>query len=147
LPPRLHQAAHRAAIRAGLMGGYRDARDAMRCVQASPGDLNFHAWRRRVKDHWYHMRLLDAVQPGTRPRARQLKRLETWLGDDHNLVLLRTTVVESPSRFGDERTTAIILGCTEKYQATLRRRALKAGLRLFGRKPEAFERSIRKSIA
>jgi CHAD domain-containing protein len=144
LPPRIRETTRVAAIRRGLLRGYRDARDTMRAVQADPADLAFHAWRRRVKDHWYHIRLLDSVQPSTRARARQLKRLETWLGDDHNLVLLRTTILEAPSRFGDERTTAIVLGCMEKYQATLRRRAATSGKALFTRKPRLFARSLAK---
>jgi hypothetical protein len=49
------------------------------------------------------------------------------LGDDHNLVLLRTTILDAPGRYGDECATAVVLGCVEKYHATLRRRALKAG--------------------
>ena len=37
--------------------------------------------RRRVKDHWYHVRLLEGVHRSARSRAGQLKRLETWLGE------------------------------------------------------------------
>jgi hypothetical protein len=142
LPPRIRETTRVAAIRRGLLRGYRDARDAMRAVQADPADLAFHAWRRRVKDHWYHIRLLDAVRPSTRTRSGRLKRLETWLGDDHNLVLLRATILEAPSRFGDERTTAIVLGCMEKYQATLRRRAARGGQDLFARSPRLFARAF-----
>ena len=132
LPHRVRKVADRSAIRAGLRQGYERARQAMLSVEAMPGDPGFHAWRRRVKDHWYQVRLLEGVRPRTLLRARQLKRLETWLGDDHNLVVLRATLLHTPSAFGDERATAIVLGCIAKYQATLRKRALKLGRRLFG---------------
>jgi CHAD domain-containing protein len=143
LPRRIRRAADGAAVRAGVLRGYARARKAMRQVQTTPEDLGFHARRRRVKDHWYHVRLLEGVHRSARNRAAQLKRLETWLGDDHNLVLLRMTVLEDPSKFGDERATAVVLGCIEKYLASLRKRALTLGQRLFARKPDAFEKSIR----
>jgi CHAD domain-containing protein len=127
----IRRAAEPAAVRAGIAHGYARARKAMHAVKATPEDTGFHAWRRRVKDHWYHMRLLEAVHPRVRTRVRELQRLEHWLGDDHNLVLLRATVLKAPSEFGDKRATSVVLGCMAKYQATLRKRALKLGERLF----------------
>jgi CHAD domain-containing protein len=144
LPRRIRRAADPAAIRAGIAQGYARARRALRCVTVSPEDVGFHTWRRRVKDHWYHVRLLEAVLPPVKVRVRRLKRLERWLGDDHNLVLLRATLLEAPSTFGDERATSVVLGCMEKYQATLRKRALKLGERLFTSKPRAFRRSLQR---
>ena len=139
----VRRAADSAAIDAGLASGYSRARQALRSVKRAPEDLSFHAWRRRVKDHWYHLRLVEAVHPATRARIRLLKRLEKWLGDDHNLVMLRATLLEAPSRFGDERAMAIVLGCLEKYEATLRKQALEMGERLFAPKPRVFVQSLR----
>jgi CHAD domain-containing protein len=143
LPRRVRRAANPAAVRAGIRQGYSRARRALCDVKATPEDVGFHAWRRRVKDHWYHMRLLEAVHPHVRMRIQRLKKLEHWLGDDHNLVLLRTTLLEARSTLGDERATAVVLGCIENYEATLRTRALTLGERLFASKPRAFEKSIR----
>jgi CHAD domain-containing protein len=131
-----------ASIRAGMTRGYRRARKAMARAQDHPDDSVFHTWRRQVKDHWYHMRLLEGLNPTARVRARRLKRLETWLGDDHNLVLLRTTILNVPTRFGRDRTTAVILGSIATYQMTLRRRALRLGDRLFARRPKVFRQSV-----
>lgn len=75
-------------------------------------------------------------------RIRQLKQLETWLGDDHSLVVLRATILEAPARFGNERMTAVILGCVAKYQTTLRWRALKRGRQLFASTSSAFRTPI-----
>jgi hypothetical protein len=111
-------------------------------VRRTPDDAVFHAWRRRLKDHWYQVRLLEGLSQAARRRAQALKRLETWLGDDHNLVLLRGTILDRPESFGDEKTTAVVLGCAAKYQASLRRRAVKAGERAFARKPRAFRKTV-----
>jgi hypothetical protein len=59
----------------------------MPSIRANSDDARFHTWRRRVKDHWYHMRLLEHLNATAHARARRLTRLEAWLGDDHNLVL------------------------------------------------------------
>jgi CHAD domain-containing protein len=141
-PPRIRRVAGYPSTRMGMLRAYRRARRAMADVHANPEDVRFHLWRRRVKDHWYHVRLLAGLDRHASARARGLKQLETWLGDDHNLVLLRAAILTAPSRFGDERTTAVVLGCLAKYHATLRRRALALGDRLFAGKPRVFQRSI-----
>lgn len=138
----IRRTARPAAMRAGIERGYRRARRGMARLSEEPEDLRFHAWRRRVKDHWYHMRLLEGVAAYAQVRIRQLKQLETWLGDDHSLVVLRATILEAPARFGNERMTAVILGCVAKYQTTLRRRALKRGRQLFASRPSAFRTQI-----
>jgi CHAD domain-containing protein len=130
------------AVTTGIRRGYRRARNAMGQVHAHPEDVRLHAWRRRVKDHWYHMRLLEDLNGHAHRRARRLKRLERWLGDDHNLVLMRATILNAPTRFGDQRATTLVLGCGVKYQMALRRRALNLGDRLFKDKPRVFHRSI-----
>jgi CHAD domain-containing protein len=139
---RVGDVARRAAVCDGMVRGYRRARQALAEVQALPGDGVFHAWRKRVKDHWYHVRLMEGLNPGAASRARALRHLEKCLGDDHNLVLLRGRILEQPSRFGHEKTIAVVLGCAVKYQASLRRRALKLGTRAFASKPRVFEKTI-----
>ena len=139
---RIRRVAQSGTIRAGIRRGYRRARKAMACVRTHPEDAQFHKWRRRVKDHWYHMRLLEGLKAHPQVRIRRLKQLEIWLGDDHNLVVLRATILDAPARFGDERTTAVVLGCVAKYQTTLRRRALKRGDQLFASTPSAFRKRI-----
>jgi hypothetical protein len=84
------------------------------------------------------MRLLAARHPVARSRAGTLKKLERWLGYDHNLAMLRTAILAAPDRFGDARATDIVLGCIVKYQGWLRERCLKLGHRVFARKAATF---------
>lgn len=130
-------------VQAGVTHAYRRARKTMAHVRQRPEDLLFHAWRRRVKDHRYHMRLLESISATAHARARRLKRLDTWLGDDHNLVLLRATILNAPERFGRHRATAAVVGGIDAYQTTLRKRALKLGKRLFAHRPKVFRKSVR----
>jgi CHAD domain-containing protein len=140
----VRRAAGRGSMISGIVRGYRRAKKELACVHATPDDGLFHSWRRRVKDHWYHVRLLEGLNGKAAIRVRNLKRLETWLGDDHNLVLLRATILKRPTRFGDEKGTAVVLGCLDKYQNSLRRRALKLGDRAFAQKPRAFGKSVKR---
>jgi CHAD domain-containing protein len=142
VPAKIRRTARPRAMRGGIERGYRRARKEMARLSEEPEDLRFHAWRRRVKDHWYHMRLFEGLNGRAHARVRSLKQLETWLGDDHNLVVLRDTILEEPSRFGTEAAIAVVLGCIEKYQATLRRRSLKEGRRLFERPPSEFRHQL-----
>jgi hypothetical protein len=142
MPKRIQQVGGRAAMSAGIIRGYRRARKALARVHATPDDRLFHVWRRRLKDHWYHVRLLEGLNGRAAIRVRTLNRLETWLGDDHNLVLLRRTILKNPARFGDEKATALVLGCVAKFQASLRRRALRLGDRAFAQKPRLFRKSV-----
>jgi hypothetical protein len=95
-----------------------------------------------VKDHWYQMRLVEGLDGKAHGRVRRLKQLQEWLGDDHNLAVLRGVILEEPHRFGDARTVAVILGCIGKHQAALRRRALRRGSRLFSKRPSSFRKQI-----
>jgi len=57
---------------------------------------------RRVKDHWYHARLLENMWAQVMNGYEEsLKDLETRLGDDHNLVVLYDVVGQPPSTMGD----------------------------------------------
>ena len=114
----------------------------MALAREQDGDERLHRWRRRVKDHWYHMRLLNGVNGRISGRVRRLKQLATWLGDHQNLVVLHRRILNAPARFGNERTIAAVLGCIDERRLELRRRACKRGSRLFAARPARFRRQI-----
>jgi CHAD domain-containing protein len=142
VPRRIRKAAGRDAMRAGMRRAYRRAREAMTLALEQNDDEGLHRWRRRVKDHWYHMRLLKGVNGRISARVRGLKQLETWLGDHHNLVVLHRQILNAPARFGDQRTVAAVLGCIEERRLVLQRRACERGSRLFAARPARFRRQI-----
>lgn len=130
------------AVRDGLARSYQRARKAMEPLGPAADATQFHAWRRRVKDHSYHVRLFEGLNATPRQRAKRLRRLEEWLGEDHDQALLRGVILARPSRFGDSRETAVVLGCITKYQAWERGRALRLGKRLFATPPGEFRKSV-----
>jgi len=143
LPEQIRAVASGRTMRAGVERGYRRARKAMEEATAGrPEDVRFHTWRRRVKDHWYQLRLVEGANGRAHRRVLQLAQLQDWLGDDHNLVVLRSVILAAPDRFGDKRAVAVILGCIDEHQDALRRRAVRRGRQLFAKKPASFNKQI-----
>src|SRR5581483_5518999 len=82
-----------SAIAPGLERGYARGRHAMRRAEAHPTVENLHEWRKRVKDLWYHARLLRPAAPLTLGGlVDEAHGLSDLLGDDHDLAVLRSTV-------------------------------------------------------
>jgi CHAD domain-containing protein len=132
------------SVQHGLRRTYRHSREALADLHATSGTAEFHAWRQRVKDHWYQVRLFESIHPTARARAQRLKRLERDLGAEHDLGHLSELLSERPGFFGGVVPTTITLGCIQRRQHTLRERALIQGRRLFGHQPHAFHATVRR---
>lgn len=125
-----------SAIAPGLTRGYGRGREALAVVRKNPSPESFHEWRKRVKDHWHHLRLLCPSAPGElRVTAKKLDALGTFLGDDHDLTLLEEFVAGGKfKRPAATRLSQLI----NLRQRELRRAALKSGARLYAESPEHF---------
>lgn len=121
-----------AAIRPGLEGSYGAGRKAMEKAYRKPTDERFHEWRKRVKDHWYHCRLLRKIWPEQMSaRIDELKRLSDFLGDDHDLAVLGKVLrTEGNELQGD---TATLMCLAQRRQIELRAEARDLGERLYGK--------------
>lgn len=124
------------AIAPGLEGVFRKGRNALALVRKHPDPVRHHDWRKRVKDHWYHVRLLEDVWIDVlEGYEKSLKELETWLGDDHNLAVLRDTIVGNPNAFGSDKVVNLCLDLIDKYQKELRDDAASQGERIYDESP------------
>ena len=86
----------------GFKRSYRRGRKAMRAVDEAPSDGGFHEWRKRAKDHRYHLELLRDLWPAQiKARRAEVRALGELLGDDHDLTVLRATLDAERERFGD----------------------------------------------
>jgi CHAD domain-containing protein len=118
------------------------AKKAMAKSVEHPTADNYHRWRRRVKDHWFHVRLIE-TRCGNRLGAckRRLEALDACLGDDHNFALLRAILGADP--FVSRQETARRLRLIHRYQTELRRRAQLLGARVYAEQPRDFVRRVR----
>jgi hypothetical protein len=132
------------AIAQGLEVTFGRGQRALERVKKRPRPENYHDWRKRVKDHWYHIRLLEDLWTDVmKAYEKSLKDLETWLGDDHNLVLLRERIVAEPDFYGKENDVDLLLGLIDKYQKELRESALSLGQRVYEEKPRQFRKRMK----
>jgi CHAD domain-containing protein len=85
------------ALAPGLERQYRRGREALAALPDEPSVDDLHEWRKRVKDLWYHERLLRRLWvDGQRPLVVAADELAGALGDDHDLGLLHAHVGPAP---------------------------------------------------
>jgi len=131
------------AIAPGLEETYRRGRNAMAAVRKRSSAENYHEWRKRVKDHWYHFRLLESLwTDAMQAYEKSLKDLETCLGEDHNLVILREKVLADPAFYGSDEEVGLLAGLIGQYHKELRGNALSLGARIYEEKPREFTRRM-----
>jgi CHAD domain-containing protein len=137
------------AIGGGLVRTYRQGRKAFRRVgagvraEAGPEVEHLHEWRKRAKDLWYELRLLGPVcGPAVRGQAKEAHRLSDLLGDDHDLAVLRQTLIE----LGHSAPADLeaVLGLIDHRRQQLQAQAIVAGERVYAENAKAFDRRIRR---
>ena len=78
-----------------------------------------------------------------RAHEKSLKDLESWLGEDHNLVVLREKIVAEPNLYGAQEETDLVLDLIDKYQKELRDNSLLLGERIYEERPRQFMRRMK----
>jgi CHAD domain-containing protein len=100
-----------------------------------PAFERFHEWRKRVKYHRYHSRLLRRVWVGPmKSRRAELKELSDVVGDENDLaefaMLMREEELFEPAT--RERLDQLVRGLRSEYH----RQARPLGERLFAEQPD-----------
>ncbi|HWG08880.1 MAG TPA: CHAD domain-containing protein [Solirubrobacteraceae bacterium] len=148
---RLAEPGGMAAIEPALERLYGSGRRRMwRAAQATGRAKRtraLHEWRKRVKDLRYAAEMLGAGKVAKRADA-----LGELLGEEHDLAVLAERVrreAEAGRASGapGRGTRKLLLRLIEQRRRKLRRRALRDGERLYGRKPRKFVRRLRKTAA
>lgn len=118
----------------GLRKTYRRGRKAMRRALRRERGKDFHQWRKRVKYHWYHLRLLEDCWPAVvGAREEALDRLSDLLGDEHDLSVFRHRVTGGSIEIADESRREALLALVDRRQSELRDQAKRVGRRVFSR--------------
>jgi CHAD domain-containing protein len=131
------------AVSGGLRRSYRRGRRAMARAGNSSSPQLMHEWRKRAKDLWYHLRLLEPTLPGTMGgAAKDAHRLADLLGDLHDLAGLDAAVRERQT--GVAADLDPVLGLIEHRTDQLREEAFSLGARVYAERPKAFLRRVRR---
>lgn len=86
----------------GYRQSYRRARGALASVREQESLEHYHELRKRVKDHWYHCRLLPEAWREAGPRSDPLKQMAQALGDWRDQNLLCSLLGQRAESFGGE---------------------------------------------
>jgi len=111
---------------------YRQGRKAWKRAHREHSAEALHNFRKQVKQHLYHLRLMenDAVAK----RIDDLHALDTWLGDHHNLTVLRDRLKADVETSHDRKRILPLIALIDDESHALRNRALEAGEQLYGEK-------------
>ena len=128
-------------IQGGFTRCYRRGRQSMKsAVQAKSGEA-FHSWRKRVKDHWYHIRLLEEAWPGPmQARNQEMATLSDLLGDYHDLVVFEEWLA-GPR--GSDALRRELTAIVARRRATLSVKSFDLGGRIYAELSRAFATRIR----
>ena len=130
-------------IRVGLQRIYARGRRDFAAAYALPSDEAFHDWRKQVKYLWYHTQILENIWPSVmQALAEELDQLGELLGQDHDLAVLRTTVLAEFPRAG---ATATLMALERRIGAVRARKLARARLlaeRLYVERPREFTRRL-----
>ncbi len=128
-------------LEGGLVRSYGRGRRAFVDARSEPSLENLHQWRKRVKDLWYQLRLLAPVGgPTVRGQVKEAHRLADLLGDDHDLGVLRQTILRLAPDLAVDHDA--LIGLVDHRREQLQTEARYVGERLYAETPKAFGRRI-----
>jgi len=131
-----------AIIGRGVAQTYKRAVKTLEQAEEDGTPVEFHEFRKRVKYHWYHMRLLKHVWPKMiHARIVEARHLATSLGDLHDLAVFRLTVLPMIEN-ADAKLGEALGGLIEAEEQRLAPDCLRHGHRLFAEKAGPFGDSV-----
>jgi CHAD domain-containing protein len=130
------------AIQPGLQESYRHGRKAYETALNGTSPENLHQWRKDVQNLWHQLRLLHSIQPeNLRVAVGEMKTLSQYLGDDHDLVMLRQFVGRHCAR-KHAREVKVLSKLIDLRQKELRSAAFALGARFYSEQPSSFSRRL-----
>ena len=132
------------AVQSRLIATLRIGKRAMKRAFETGDSVAFHEWRKRVKDHWYHVQLLVPVgQRKLVGREQRLGKLSHVLGSHHDLDVIRRMMATAEATFtaNDARRIDRILAARQRQ---LEKRARKIAAPLYKKSSEEMLRKAAK---
>lgn len=121
------------SIATGLRSTYRRARRALRLARKDRATDDLHEWRKQTKYLWHQLQILTPVATGPIGElADEFHHLADYLGNEHDLAVLRPRVAASATDLVDRR------------REELQDKAFALGERLYADKSQTFVHSLEK---
>ena len=124
----------------GFQRIYGKGRKALAAAEVDRTPTNLHEWRKQVKYLWHQLQTLQPLWPGpVGELADQAHQLADYLGNDHDLSVLRDKVLECQEAFPNVGVRGALLTLIDRLRTELRDKAIVLGRRLYQEKPVTFE--------
>ena len=125
-----------AAVSGGLIQGHERLRRAMQAAFETPSHETIHDWRKRVKYHWQHARLLREIWPQQMiAYSEEAGRLARLIGDYRDFSLLRFELDEIGGDIAEQA-----MSLAEARQAIMHDEIVSLGRRLAAERPASLAR-------
>lgn len=117
---------------------YRKGRKALRTSRREATNAPaFHAWRKRVKELWYHLRIAHVyLHPSAGARIAEIEAIGERAGEVNDLAVLRETLAAHPAT----PQTGRLIAAIDARLPVLQQEALEHGERFYAPKPRDFVR-------
>lgn len=123
------------SVAGGLRKSYRRARNRMQEAYDEPEFENFHEWRKRIKYHRYHCRLLRRVWVGPmKSRREELKELSDIIGYENDLA--EFALVMNEEQLFTPEIREVLNGISTARRSEYHRQGRPLGERLFAEHPD-----------
>ncbi|QEG42099.1 CHAD domain-containing protein [Roseimaritima ulvae] len=133
------------ALSGGLGKTHTRARSSLQAVLEDTTTITLHEWRKRIKYHGYHVRLLKGICPELlKPYGQVLDRLGEALGDDHNIAVLQDTIADMATHRSHQHEIEAFGKVLRRRRKKLQRAAIPRGQRVFAEPTTAFVKRLHK---
>lgn len=132
------------AIQKDLRRIYRKGRTRLRRAEKKRSAGAHHDWRKRVKDLWYHERILREVWPEVfRAMRDETKRLSDSLGDAHDLADLTESLTRGAAPAVRHEEFVRLLELLDARRMMFESASRRLGARIYAEKSKHFVRRMR----
>lgn len=122
----------------GLKTTYRKGRTALHAVRHAATAEHLHAWRKQAKYTWHQLEAIRGMAPERIDRmTRRFRRLSDYLGDDHDLAILRVRARDRSAGL-DKSSSRALVDTIDRRRGRLQAQALDLGQRLYRDSPREF---------
>jgi CHAD domain-containing protein len=133
------QRSFQKAFQPGLETIYAEGVTAFHLAFSHPSAHHFHEWRKRVKDLWYHVLLLEACWPAVMiPFGDTLHLLSDVLGDEHDLNVFHDQLTSGEIPLKSPEMTQQVLSLFDQQITALRGSAFELGQKMYSDAPFIF---------
>lgn len=128
-----------SAVDSSLKRVYKRGYKGLHTSMSEPSAENLHQWRKRVKYLRYQLRILGPIWSEMMEElVDQTHDLSDYLGEDHDLAVLKELILNQPERFNRENNLKTLTVLIDRRREELQSAAMFLGRKIYTEKPVKF---------